>query len=67
MQPCEFIANGKIFEPKLPRIQNLQTSQDYIFRILEHCTTTELCNSTNLRILFLAVVEEFVLLAYIEG
>ena len=41
-------------------MQNLQTSQGYIFRILQPFGT-KLCNSTNLRMLFLAVVNDFVL------
>jgi hypothetical protein len=43
-------------------IQNLQISQGYIFRILQHFAT-KLCNFTNFNMLFLAVVMEFVLLA----
>ena len=43
-------------------IQNLQTLQGYIFRILQHFAT-KFCNSTNFKILFLAVAKDFVLLA----
>ena len=39
-------------------IQNLETSQGYIFRILQHFATN-FCNSTN----FLAVVKDFVFFA----
>jgi hypothetical protein len=43
-------------------IQNLQISQGYIFRILQHFAT-KLCNFTNSKTLYLAVVLDFVLLA----
>ncbi len=39
-------------------IQNLQTSQRYIFHILQHFTT-KLCHFTNFRMLFNAVVMNF--------
>ena len=38
--------------------QNLQTSQGYIFRILQHFAA-KLCNLTNFNMLFLAVVMDF--------
>jgi hypothetical protein len=41
---------------------NLQISQGYIFRILQHFAA-KLCNFTNFNMLFLAVVMDFVLLA----
>ena len=39
--------------------------QGYIFRILQHFAT-KLCNFTNYKMLFLAVVMDFVLLALIK-
>ena len=39
--------------------KNLQISQGYIFRILQHFAT-KLCNFTNFNMLFLAVVMDFV-------
>ena len=39
-------------------VQNLQTSQAYIFRILQHFAT-KLGNFTNSNMLFLAVVKDF--------
>jgi hypothetical protein len=38
-------------------IQNLQISQGYIFRILQHLVA-KLCNFTTFNILFLAVVRD---------
>ena len=49
----------------LKYIQNLQTSQGYIFIILKD-VGAKLCNFTNLKMLFLAVVIDFVLLAKIK-
>ena len=46
-------------------VQNLQTLQDYIFRILQHFGA-KLWNPTNPTILVLAVVKYFVLLAKVE-
>ena len=43
-------------------ITNLETLQGYIFRILQYFFT-KLCHSSNLKIIFLAVVKDFVLLA----
>jgi hypothetical protein len=43
-------------------IQNLQTLQGYIFRILQHFAT-KLCNFTNFSMLFLAVLIYLHLLA----
>jgi hypothetical protein len=43
-------------------IQNLQTSHCYIFPILQHFAT-KLCNFTNFKMLFLAVVVGIVPLA----
>ena len=43
-------------------MQNLQTSQAYIFRILQHFAT-KLGNFTNFNMLFLAVVKDFVFFA----
>jgi hypothetical protein len=43
-------------------IQNLQISQGYIFRILQH-VAAKLCNFTIFNMLFLAVLMDFVLLA----
>jgi hypothetical protein len=60
-----------IFEPKVViftarntniYIQNLRTSQGYIFFILQHFAT-KLCSLTHSKMLFLAVVLNFVLLA----
>jgi hypothetical protein len=61
-----------IFEPKMviftacniKYIQNLRTSQGYIFFILQHLAT-KLCSFTHSKTLFLAVVLDFVLLALI--
>jgi hypothetical protein len=52
---------------KYKLIQNLQISQGYILRILQHFAT-KLCNVTNFNMLFLAVpvVMDFVLLAEIK-
>ena len=46
--------NTKLFKS----VQNLQTSQAYIFRILQHFAT-KLGNFTNFNMLFLAVVKGF--------
>ena len=46
-------------------IQNLLSLKCYIFRILQHFAT-KLCNFTNFRMLFLAVVIDFVLLAQVK-
>jgi hypothetical protein len=46
-------------------IQNLQISQGYIFRILQHFLT-KLCYFTNFNMLFLAVVMDVVVLAEIK-
>jgi hypothetical protein len=43
-------------------IQNLQISQGFIFLVLQHFAT-KLCTFTNLNMLFLAVVMDFVFLA----
>ena len=43
-------------------IQNLQTLQAYIFRILHHFAT-KLGNFTNFKMLFLAVVKDFAFFA----
>jgi hypothetical protein len=53
---------------KYKLIQNLQISQGYILRILQHSFATKLCNVTNFNMLFLAVpvVMDFVLLAEIK-
>ena len=52
-----------IFSARNTKIQkNVQTSHCYIFLILQHFAT-KLCNFTNLKMLFLAVVIDFVLLA----
>jgi hypothetical protein len=52
---------------KYKLIQNLQISQGYILRILQHFAT-KLCNVTNFNMLFLAVpvVMDFVLLDEIK-
>jgi hypothetical protein len=54
--------SGAFFCAQYKLIQNLQISQGYIFRILQHFAT-KLCNFTNFNMLFLAVVMDFVLLA----
>ena len=60
---AEIAAKMVTFPPRNTNIsQNSQTLQGYIFRILQHFAT-KLCNSTNLRILFLAVAKDFVFLA----
>ena len=43
---------------EIHRIQNLQTSQAYIFRILQHFAT-KLGSFTNFNMHFLAVVKDF--------
>ena len=52
------------FEPKVVQISarntKIQNLQGYIFRVLQHFTT-KLCNFTNFKMLFLAVVMDFVL------
>jgi hypothetical protein len=50
------------FGPKMVAIQNLQTLQGYIFRILQHFAT-KLGKFTNFSMLFLAVVIYLHLLA----
>ena len=52
------LKNGNFFRAKYKYIQNLQTLQGYIFRILQHFAT-KLCYSTNFKILFLAVAKRF--------
>jgi hypothetical protein len=47
---------------KYKYIQNLRTSQGYIFFILQHLATN-LCSFTHFKTLILAVVLDFVLLA----
>jgi hypothetical protein len=62
-----------IFEPKVvifttrkyKYLQNLQTSQGYIFLILQHLATN-LCSFTHSKTLFLAVMLDFVLLAWLD-
>ena len=44
-------------------IQNMRNLQSYIFRISQHFAT-KLCNFTNFKLLFLAVVMDFFLPAY---
>jgi hypothetical protein len=51
-----------IFPRVYKLIQNLQISQGYIFRILQHFAA-KLCNVANVNMLFLAVEMDFVLLA----
>jgi uncharacterized membrane protein len=51
-----------IFPRVYKLIQNLQISQGYIFRILQHFAA-KLCNVANFNMLFLAVEMDFVLLA----
>ncbi len=43
---------------RIEKIQNLQTSQGYIFHILQHFTT-KLCNFTKFKMLFNAVIMNF--------
>jgi hypothetical protein len=45
--------NGSNFRTQYKSIQNLQTLQGYIFRILQH-VATKLCNFTHFSMLFLA-------------
>jgi hypothetical protein len=47
------------------RIQNLRTSQGYMFFILQHLATN-LCSITHSKTFFLAVVLDFVLRALIK-
>jgi hypothetical protein len=47
--------NGSNFRTQYKSIQNLQTLQGYIFRILQHFST-KLCNSTHFGMLFLKLV-----------
>jgi hypothetical protein len=47
--------NGSRFRTQHKSIQNLQTLQGYIFRILQNFAT-KLCNSTHFSMLFLAAV-----------
>jgi hypothetical protein len=47
--------NGSNFRTQYKSIQNLQTLQGYVFRILQHFAT-KLCNFTHFSMLFLAVV-----------
>ena len=46
--------------------RNVQTLRGYIFHVLQHFAT-KLGSSTNFGMLFLAVVEDFVRLAWIQG
>ena len=48
-------AAGSNFRMQYKSIQNLQTLQGHIFRILQHFAT-KLCNFTHFSMLFLAVV-----------
>jgi hypothetical protein len=54
--------NGSNFRTQYKSIQNLQTLQGYIFRILQHFAT-KLCKFTYFSMLFLAVVIYLHLLA----
>ena len=47
----------RLFRAQYKNIQNLQTSQAYIFPILQHFAT-KLGNFTNFELLFLAVVKD---------
>ena len=46
-------------------MQHLETLQGYIFHILQHFATKRY-NSTNFKILFLAIVKDFVLPAQFD-
>jgi hypothetical protein len=50
---------------KYKSIQNFQISQGYIFRVLQHFAA-KLRNCTNFNMLFLAMLMEFVLIAWIK-
>jgi hypothetical protein len=54
--------NGCNFRTQYKNLQNLQTLQGYIFRILQHFAT-KLCNFTHFSMFFLAVVIYLHLLA----
>jgi hypothetical protein len=57
--------SGYFYRAQYKYIQNLQTSQGYIFFILQHLATN-LSSFTHSKTLFLAVVLDFVLLALIK-
>ena len=58
--PGNFSSKMVTISARSTNIQNLQTSQGYIYPILQHFTT-KLCNSTNPRIFFQAVLNDFIL------
>jgi hypothetical protein len=57
-----WVENGSNFRTQYTSIQNLQTLQGYIFRILQHFAN-RLCNFTHFSMLFLAVMIYLRLLA----